>query len=165
MRFLNFSQYPDDEVRQLVTMAMRDVDTVGVAVHVKNSRRGAYRGMAYDGVPAISRAARHKRTRYLITIGIGAPDRFPVDNLVSTTRNGVTERHPYGGKRSPLIEMADWREALVAVAAHEARHIQQFQWHARRSEVDAERFAARALQRYRAELTTLANQPAARRGT
>jgi hypothetical protein len=59
-------------------------------------------------------------------------------------------RHPYGGKRSPLIVCNNWREALVAIAAHESRHIYQFQHNKRRSEVDCERFAARALERYRA---------------
>lgn len=58
-------------------------------------------------------------------------------------------RQPYGGKGSPLIEVRDWREGLVAVAAHEARHIWQFQHDKPRSEVDAERFAAKALARYR----------------
>lgn len=61
----------------------------------------------------------------------------------------VVERHPYGGKRSPFIEVNDWREALVAVAAHEARHIYQFQHGKPKSEVDAERFAAKRLAAYR----------------
>jgi hypothetical protein len=64
---------------------------------------------------------------------------------------GEEVRHPYGGKRAPLIVCRDWREALVAVAAHEARHIQQYQRNKPRSEVDCERFAAKALDRYRAE--------------
>lgn len=63
----------------------------------------------------------------------------------------VSEPHPYGGKRSPLIVVNDWREALVALAAHEARHVWQFQHRKPTSEVDAEKFAARALDRYRAE--------------
>jgi hypothetical protein len=68
-------------------------------------------------------------------------------------------RHPYGGKRSPLIRMNDWREALVAVAAHEARHLWQFATDARRSEVDAEQFAAQRLAAYRiASDATLAQE-------
>lgn len=62
----------------------------------------------------------------------------------------IDTRHPYGGKRSPLIVMRDWREALITVAAHEARHVYQFQSDKPRSEVDAEKFAARALARWRA---------------
>jgi hypothetical protein len=50
--------------------------------------------------------------------------------------------HGYGGMGSPIVSMADWREALVAVAAHEARHIWQFQHESPRSEVEAERYSA-----------------------
>lgn len=177
MRFKNTSRYADAEVRALVEFAMRGVDTTGVAVNVKNSRR-AYRGTAYERVPHCSPLA--SKAQRLITIGIGAPDRFPKDNLMTTwkrhprvpfaQRVAVPEgwrfrvgveagrqwfellepvRHPYGGQRSPLIDMADWREALVAVAAHEARHIWQYQHNKPRSEVDCERFAARRLAEYR----------------
>jgi hypothetical protein len=50
--------------------------------------------------------------------------------------------------------MADWREALVAVAAHEARHLWQYATTAPRSEVDAERHAARTLAAYREALAS-----------
>lgn len=59
-------------------------------------------------------------------------------------------RHPYGGKTSPLIEMETWQECLIALAAHEARHIVQFRTHARKSEVECERYAAARLAEYRA---------------
>ncbi|MSP21799.1 MAG: hypothetical protein EXR66_02065 [Dehalococcoidia bacterium] len=49
--------------------------------------------------------------------------------------------HGYGGVTSPIVSMTDWREALVAVAAHEARHVWQYQHDAPRSEVDAERYS------------------------
>ena len=57
--------------------------------------------------------------------------------------------HGYGGMGSPIVSMADWREALVAVAAHEARHIWQFQHEASRSEVEAERYSAGRLALWR----------------
>ena len=57
--------------------------------------------------------------------------------------------HGYGGVHSPIVEMADWREALVAVASHEARHIWQFQHDAPRSEVAAEHYAAGRLALWR----------------
>ena len=57
--------------------------------------------------------------------------------------------HGYGGMGSPIVTMADWREALVAVAAHEARHIWQFQHEAPRSEVEAERYSAGRLALWR----------------
>jgi hypothetical protein len=67
-------------------------------------------------------------------------------------QQGEVIRHPYGGKRAPLITYRTALECLVAVTAHEARHIYQFQHNKRRSEVDCERFAAKALERYRATL-------------
>lgn len=57
--------------------------------------------------------------------------------------------HGYGGVHSPVVAMADWQEALVAVASHEARHIWQFQHDAPRSEVEAERYAAGRLELWR----------------
>ena len=63
-------------------------------------------------------------------------------------RRHVT-REGYGGKKSPIIQVRDWRECLVMVAAHEARHIHQFRNKLRASEIDCERFAAAAVERYR----------------
>lgn len=87
-------------------------------------------------------------------LGEGDPSRWRYrsqyrDNKVVRVDVGIPYRHPYGGQRSPLIVVNDWREALVVVAAHEARHMAQ---HARgkpASEVDAERFAAKRLEAYR----------------
>ena len=61
----------------------------------------------------------------------------------------ILEQHPYGGKRAPLIQMRDWREGLVVLAAHEGRHLWQFQANQPRSEVDCERFAAEILVEWR----------------
>lgn len=185
MRIKNTSIYPDAEVRELVTFAMKGIGTTGVMVKVKNSK-GAYRGMAYGGVPSMSPARHMKSVDRLITIGIGAEYKFPTDNMIRYPRmtwrkigdeelatlnpewvtrfvrwtsysdgrsqghvKAAQEPHPYGGKRSPLIEMQDWREALVAVAAHEARHHYQMSHRKPMSEVDAEKHAAKVLARYR----------------
>ncbi len=61
----------------------------------------------------------------------------------------AVSRHPYGGKRSPLIEMRTWQECLVALAAHEAQHIAQFRARTRKSEAECERYAAARLAHYR----------------
>lgn len=146
-----------------------------MAVHLKNSRH-KYRGRTYDGVPAVSPASHDPDVKWLVTLGLGAPGLFPTDNLVQTTRwspvhgepepddvlrraprgrfRGRLERlvistHAYGGKRSPHLTLATWREALVVVAAHEGRHVWQFQSSAPRSEVDAERWAAERLAAFR----------------
>lgn len=62
----------------------------------------------------------------------------------------AVSRHPYGGTRSPLIEMQTWQECLVALAAHEARHIAQFRAGTRKSEAECEQYAAARLAHYRA---------------
>lgn len=62
----------------------------------------------------------------------------------------VCRVHPYGGLSSPRIDYADWREAMVAVTAHELRHTLQFATGARASEVDCERWALAVLEQYRA---------------
>jgi hypothetical protein len=53
-------------------------------------------------------------------------------------------------KTAPVFTAHDWRDQLLAVAAHEAYHVKQFRNGMRRSEVAAERWAFRALERTRA---------------
>lgn len=191
MRLKNTSRYPDAEVRALIEFGTKGVNLAGVAVHVKNSAH-AYAGRAYYGVPSCSPAAKLATVERLVVLRIGAPEKFPVDNLRTTwkrgpwilweegqaapdpegfnietwrhwlkrqggqlfIRYGEAQRHPYGGKRSPLIVMQDWREGLVGLAAHEARHIHQFRHRKPVSEVDCERFAAKRLEEFRAARPT-----------
>ena len=179
MRLQNTSRYPTQEVRELVEFATKGIRLTRVAVHVKNHRgsiRGmAYNGVPYIS----SRHDQKTVDRLVtIGIGTAFPATNMRDNrrwvevseeeyrsLSEQEQRGirhwsysdgrhryqrpVLDRHPYGGKRSPLIEMADWREGLVAVAAHEARHVYQAQRGKPASEVDAERFAAKRLAEYR----------------
>ena len=171
------SKYPEQTVRNLVVFATAHVDTTGVVFIVKNSKF-AFAGMAYMGVPNISPFKRDPSNKYLVTVRIGDEKHYPRTNMVvkrvwkkatreeflaepSVHRHRVTargkdvyerceiQRHPYGGVSSPLIEMNDWKEALIAVAAHEARHIHQFRNRLPASEIDCERFAAETIQRYR----------------
>lgn len=58
-------------------------------------------------------------------------------------------KHGYGGVTAPIVHLADWQEAMVAVAAHEGRHVWQYQHGAPRSEVDAERYASQRLELWR----------------
>ena len=175
LRFKNTSRYSDDETLELVSFALEGIDHSRVAVHLKNSRQ-KYRGRAYDGVPAVSPASRDPDVKWLVTLGLGAPGLFPADNLVQTARwspvrgepgpadvlrraprgrfRGRLERrvistHAYGGKSSPQLALATWREALVVVAAHEGRHVWQFQSSTPRSEVDAEHWGAERLAAFR----------------
>jgi hypothetical protein len=61
----------------------------------------------------------------------------------------VKQDHAYGGKGSPVMEYRDWRERLVALAAHELSHIYQFQNELPKSEVVCETKASKALAAYR----------------
>ena len=132
----NTSRYPDDEVDRLVQLAAGWLDGPRICVNVKNlgKGRGAFRGRAYSGVPKISNAPR--RATHLVTIALGPPDSFSQDPWRATAR-------------SPEVLLADWRSALVYVAAHEARHVEQFVRKAPRSEIDCNRFAAALLERWR----------------
>ena len=133
----NTSRYPDEEVSKLVRFALSEIDARGVCVNVKNSS-ATRRGRAYSRIPAISNAPAD--SRYLITIGIGAPERFPFEDGSYTRRNGEVVKRC--GGRWPVETLGDWREALVSVAAHEAKHIEQFRKGMRRSEVECHHFSA-----------------------
>jgi hypothetical protein len=115
-----------------------------VCVNVKGGRGLSAR--AYDGVPSISNAPRS--ARYLVTIKIGNGVRFPVGPY---NRNGKTPDEVGPRNRFPFFTYADWREWLVSAAAHEAWHIHQYRHRSPRSEVECERFAEEALNRYRSE--------------
>ncbi len=176
MKLTNTSRYPTDEVALLVEFAMGEIDHTRLAVNVKNASI-AYRGRAYDGVPRISSRANDPDIERLVTIGIGSPQHFPMTTVHTEVRwvrvtkpiptlnetfrerrdkdghivleRRVISQHGYGGKRSPVLEFANWREALVSVAAHEGRHIWQYQAKVRKGEVDAEQFAGRRLEEFR----------------
>ncbi len=144
MTFKNTSRYPDAEVRRLVEFALRNLDHRGVAVHVKNCG-GTFAGRAYSEVPYQSPLIhrRKRRVRYLMTVRIGAPEKFPL----TTAYEGRTKLG-----RFPLMEYRDWREALVGVTAHEGQHIKQFQLDMPVSEVECERVAKKRIAEYRREL-------------
>jgi hypothetical protein len=129
----NMSSFPTGEVTDLVEFATADVDMRRVCVNVKNTRSYACAGYAYDGVPEVSNAP--PGTEYLVTIRLGPATEFP---------SRMAHR-----KSSPPIEVACWREGLVTVAAHEAKHIEQYRRDQPRSEVACERFAAWVLEVYR----------------
>lgn len=158
--YIDTSKYPPDEVRKLVEFGCKGVNMTNVTVRVTGTAK-PYAGRCYG--------------RHYIVIRVGRPKQFPTDNMTYSRRWHVVPpgeerpsdarvwspkhgyqvkrceiiRHPYGGKTSPLIVVNDWRECIVVVAAHEARHIQQFQRDLPKSEVDCERFALKALIRYR----------------
>lgn len=167
----NTSRYPNLDVRFLLGFAASHVDVRGVQVNVKNSRC-CYAGRAYPSIPSMARA--NARARYLVVIRVGAPSCFPCTNEVTSVRwvpsdgeevtpemrlrlakgalrfeQPVVRRHPYGGVTAPLLTYADWREALVGVAAHEFCHVEQYRDGLPVSEIACERAALTALECWR----------------
>ena len=173
MILTNTSRYPQAEVEKIVAFAFSDIPDANVAIHVKGSKYGIA-GRAYPAIPRMSPS--HGKAEMLVVARIGPESKFPKDNMVesrrwvrvkagelsdsSTTRfvqssagdyreRLVISKHPYGGKNSPLITMNTWREGLVALLSHEARHIYQFMNTKKLSEVDAESYASTRLNEWR----------------
>lgn len=138
----NTSRYPDAEVVDCVELAVRGIDMRRVCVNVKNGGLG---GAAYNGVPAISNAPR--AARYLVTLRLGRGDeRWPLGPVNYHFR----APHETGPRnRFPFFVCRDWREWLVKLAAHEAKHIEQFRNRATCSELSCERFALARLEEFR----------------
>jgi hypothetical protein len=139
----NTSRRPDDRVQELVEFATRGIDMRKVCVNVKN---GQLAGGAYNGVPEISNAP--ARARYLITLRLGRGDeRWPLGPV-----NYHFKRPDETGPRNrfPFFVCQDWEEWLVKLAAHEAKHIEQFRKKLPCSEIGCERFAVARLEEFRA---------------
>jgi hypothetical protein len=122
---------PREEVAALVRLAATGLALQPVSVWVKNCSR-AFAGRAY------------MEEGYCV-VRIGESRQFPIRN------------HHYPGlKTAPVYDINSWQEALVIVAAHEFRHLEQFQRRVRASEVDAERSALQQLEAYRASFPVAA---------
>jgi len=111
IRITNRSQYPAAEVRQLVRRALNDLDITDVHVQIYHRKgesghtTGRYREYWYP---------RRKEDRPVIQVGlpkVGVP---------------ICDYIPYQRKQSPPeFELRDWREALLAIVAHEGMHHRQ----------------------------------------
>ena len=125
--------------------ALSEIDARGICINVKNSS-ATRRGRAYSRMPSILEYpvrfplpdhGGHRCTRVLSGRGWGS----------YTRRNGELVKRR--GGRWPAETLGDWREALVSVAAHEAKHIEQFRTGTSRRRVQCHHFAASVLRRYR----------------
>jgi hypothetical protein len=128
------------DIGRLVAEAFAGVDAEGVEIHVERARNSweSFTGRAYGGRPRRPRS--HPTTRFLVRVKVPA-----------TLRNRAypkTYRYPRL-KTAPWITVRDWQERFVALVAHEAFHTRQFREGLRRSEVQAERWAARVLESWR----------------
>jgi hypothetical protein len=141
----NTSSYPDDEVKRLVEFATKGVNMKKVCVNVKGSSH-RWGGRAYSRVPSMSNAP--PTARRLLSIRIGSDIGFPIGPK-NYHGEGPAAANPNG--RFPFYTLHNWQELLVHLAAHEARHVYQFDHRKRISEVDCERFAVKALERFRQE--------------
>ncbi len=143
----------EGELRLLIQEAFVGIDASGVELRVELARnhRESFTGRAYPEPPRRPKPV--PGTRFLVRL-----------RLPGALRNrGYPRAYRYTGLvTAPWITVRDWRERLVALAAHEAFHVHQFREGLRRSEVAAERWALRKLSEWISAQTTL--RPAAWRG-
>lgn len=129
------------EVRGLVAEAFHGIGKEGVEVHVLATRSpDRFSGKAWPAPPR-GRKVR-QGTLYLVELVMPArpsSDGYPFE-----------WRYPKL-KTAPTIVVDDWRERLFSLAAHEAYHVKQFRRGMRRSEVTAERWALKSLERMRSQ--------------
>ncbi len=137
-------------VTRLVTLAIGAPANFPTTNEVRTARwRRVREGESLEGVRAADlRRARPSTSATGSKGAKGKVGRAPADPRGALERREM-RTHGYGGVTSPVVEIADWQEALVAVASHEARHIWQYQHDAPRSEVDAERYSAGRLALWR----------------
>jgi hypothetical protein len=133
-----------------VLFATQGIDMRRVCVNVKN---GALGGAAYNGVPEISNAPR--AARYLVTLRLGrGREQWPLGPI----NYHFKRPHETGPRnRFPFYVCHDWREWLVKLAAHEAKHIEQFRAKAICSEIGCEHHAIARLQEWRAAVRRAAH--------
>ena len=124
----------------LIVDAFQGVPAFDVLVRVERAKRPAlsFAGRAYPEPPPSM--LRGEQARYLVRL-----------MLPSALRNRAYPKTYRYSKRktAPWITVRDWRERLVALAAHEACHVHQFREGLRRSEVQAERWAVKVLLSWR----------------
>lgn len=106
-RIRNLTAYPTKTIERLVHAELDNAGVTGVTVEIVYNRGGGYTTGLWEW----------RGWRHMITI------RMP--------RRGIRIQpyHPYARQREMGRDFAllDWKEALVAVAAHEAEHARQFQ--------------------------------------
>jgi len=129
-----------EEIEGLVVEGFHGIGKDDVEVQVVGTRSPTkFAGKAWPELPR--GRATSADTKWLVEITMPArpgTDGYPME-----------WRYPRL-KTVPTFIAHDWRERLFAVAAHEAYHVKQFRMGMRRSEVTAERWAFKQLDRMRA---------------
>ncbi|MFP5319483.1 MAG: hypothetical protein ACLGI2_14475 [Acidimicrobiia bacterium] len=124
--------------------AMALAGQVAGSVHRHVDERLAERmsANAYYSLPSIARV--RAGTRYLVTMRLPRRlDALTYPQQLQYRRTGVVMA------TAPVVQVCSWLEELVHLAAHEPAHVRQFRLALRKSEVDAERWAAEAVERFR----------------
>lgn len=135
--------YPHTEVLDIVETAMDMLDCPShTEVHVKGTERARPCGMAYGGIPSISNVAPSARWLVSLRIPYSGSHELP-------RRNQCYPRKETSSAPWPRYDVHTWQEDVFRIAAHEARHIVQFGEGGRRGEMDAERRAVAALNRWK----------------
>jgi hypothetical protein len=131
-----------DDIRRLVQEGFTGVEDHDVEVEVIRAResRLSFTGLAFWELPPAAKRRGAPGVRYLVRL-----------RLPGTIRNrAYPKTYRYRGRTTaPWITVSDWRERLLALAAHEACHVRQFRGRLRRSEIEAERWAERTLAAWR----------------
>lgn len=129
-----------EELCRLVRQGFDGIDLDGVEVHIEPARHRSqsFTGLAYYHLPRRPRL--QLGTEYLV--------RLRLPRALRNRDYPKSYRYPRL-KTAPWITVGDWRERLLALAAHEACHVWQFREGHRRSEVQAERWAAGRLLEWR----------------
>ena len=128
--------------RRAAADALAAEQAVSVERHIDDRLGERMSGYAYYELPDRARVA--KTTKYLVTL------RLPT--RLEALAYPVTLQYHRGGavmRTAPEIELHNWREEVVHLVAHEAYHVKQFRLGMRKSEVAAERWALRAVERLR----------------
>jgi len=136
MRLKNTSRYPTVEVQRLVRLAAKGVESSRVEVHVKNSK-WVFAGRAWHNIGHNNIVSVADDVDDLVVIRVGSPDRFPIEFQYPKL------------KTAPMYLISNWKEAIIALTAHELYHIKQKRTGKRASEVRAERWAFKRLQECR----------------
>lgn len=158
----NETDYDGRSVKAIVRWVLRELDLTGdmTVVKVKHHNGShAYQGRFYANAHAHHAVVYDYyggwkeiapvipfTYRSLIVCRIGRPEVYPVST------------HVYRRKDSPGVwTVADWKEALVSITAHEAMHLRQYltkpKKRGRYNEVETEWAAFRLWKRWKAERT------------
>lgn len=157
LKIQNETDYDGRTIASIVRFVFRELDLTGerVVVKIKYHRGGhAYQGRFYSN----AHASRHI---YSFDLGdwreVGPSVPVGYDHLLVCRigRPGIypCQTHVYDRKDSPgAWTVADWKEALVSIVAHEAMHLRQYvtkgRARGRFNEVDTEWAAFRLWKRW-----------------